>query len=197
MKSRVSEAIDVREALGRSFKEWQQPGAAELCDLLREMLGGDLSSRTIRLKRLKREVYRLRVGSGPGHTFVLKLLRPAIAQTDRFVAERWLPALGLGDRCPRLLGAAAQRDGCGVWHIYEDIGHESLAVQREPWCLAAAVDLLVELHTRAAVHPLLPEVRWRARDHGAPFFTSSLRDAIRAVEALATLRRDVPAEFPA
>jgi thiamine kinase-like enzyme len=197
MKSRVSEAIDVREALGRSFKEWQQPGAAELCDLLREMLGGDLSSRTIRLKRLKREVYRLRVGSGPGHTFVLKLLRPAIAQTDRFVAERWLPALGLGDSCPRLLGAAAQREGCWVWHIYEDIGHETLAVHREPSSLGAAVALLVELHTRAAVHPLLPEVRWRACDYGMSFFTLNLRDAVTTLEALTTLRRRVPHEFQA
>jgi thiamine kinase-like enzyme len=82
-----------------------------------------------------------------------------------------------------------------VWHIYEDLGHDSLAVQRQPWRLTAAVDLLVALHTRAAVHPLLPEVRWRARDHGVHFFTSSLRDAIAALEALASLTRDIPPEF--
>ena len=190
------EAIDLRQALARSFREWPEPGAAELCEVLQEMLGDDgRSARTVRLEPLKREVYRLRIDGVPGRTLVLKLLRPAIAETDRLVAERWLPALGLGDRCPRLLGAAARRDGCGVWHVYEDVGHESLAVRREPSCLAAAVDLLSELHTRAAVHPLLPEVRWRARDHGVPFFTSNLRDAIGALEALATVRRAVPDEF--
>jgi thiamine kinase-like enzyme len=196
MTSRASEAIGLRQALARSFQESQEPGAAELCELLQEMLGTDgRSARRVRLEPLKREVYRLRIGSAPGQTIVLKFLRAAVAATDRLVAERWLPALGLGDSCPRLLGAAAQRDGCGVWHIYEDVGHESLAVRREPSYLAAVVDLLGELHTRAAVHPLLPEVRWRARDHGVPFFTSNLRDAIGALEALATLRRSVPDEF--
>src|SRR5207244_3154439 len=133
----------------------------------------------------------------PGQTLVLKRLKPAVAQTDRLVAERWLPALGLGDRCPRLLGAAAPRDGCSVWHVYEDLGHETLSVQRQPGRLAAAVDLIAELHTRAAVHPLVPEVRWRARDHGAHFFTSSLSDAISGLDALATCRREVPGGFHA
>ena len=192
-----TEAIDLHERLRRSFEDWQEPGAAELCALLQDMLGGDgHSERTIRLEPLKPEVFRLRIGSGPGHTLLLKRLSPAIAQTDRLVAERWLPALCLGDRCPRLWGAAAQREGNWVWHVYEDLGRETLAVQRQSERLAAAVDLLVELHTRAAVHPLLPEVRWRARDHGVHFFTSSLRDAIAALEALASLTRDVPHEFP-
>src|SRR2546425_2735755 len=152
MTSRARETIDLRQALVSSFRQWEEPGAPELCDLLQEMLGNDgCSARAVGVERLKREVYRLRIGSAPDHTLVLKLLRPGIAETDRLVAERWLPALGLGDRCPRLLGAAAQRDGCGIWHVYEDVGHESLAVRREPSCLAAAIDLLVELHTRAAV----------------------------------------------
>jgi len=161
------------------------------------MLGGDVSpEQSIDLERLKQEVYRLRIGGEGGHSLVLKLLKPAVAQTDRLVAERWLPALGLGDRCPRLLGAAARRDGCWVWHVYEDLGPETLAVRREPESLGAAVDLIAELHTRGAVHPLLPEVRWRARDHGAPFFVSNLRDAISALDALASCRRAVPDEFP-
>ena len=196
MTTRTSEAIDLHQPLARSFREWPEPGAAELGELLQEMLGTDgRTAPAVRLEPLKRDVYRLRIGGAPGRTLVLKLLRPAIAETDRLVAERWLPALGLGDRCPRLLGAAAPRDGSGVWHIYEDVGQESLAVRREPSCLAAAVDLLGELHTRAAVHPLLPEVRWRARDHGAHFFTSSLHDAIEVLEALDTVRRPVPREF--
>jgi hypothetical protein len=198
MASRTSEAVNLRERLRRSLDEWQEPGAAELCALLHELVGyAGGSGQTTHLERLKAEVYRLRFGSDPGSTLVFKRLKPAIAQTDRLVVERWLPALGLGDRCPRLLGAAAPRDGCWVWHVYEDLGHESLAGERQPGRLAAAVDLLAELHTRAAGHPLLPEVRWRARDHGAYFFTSNLGDAIVALEALASLRREVPSEFPA
>jgi len=198
MASRASEAVDLRERLGRSLEEWQEPGAAELCALLQELVGNaGGSGQTTHLERLKAEVYRLWIGSEPSQTLVLKRLKPAIAQTDRLVVERWLPALGLGDRCPRLLGAAAPRDGCWVWHVYEDLGHETLAGERQPGRLAAAVDLIAELHTRAAFHPLLPEVRWRARDHGAYFFTANLGDAIAALEALASLRLEVPSEFPA
>jgi thiamine kinase-like enzyme len=180
----------------RSLEEWREPGAAELCERLEEMVRDTESSeQTIRLERLKRAVYRLRIGSGPGRTLVLKRHKPAIAQTDRLLAERWLPALGLGDRCPRLLAAAAEREGCSVWHMYEDLGDESLAAERLPWRLAAAVDFIAELHTRAAGHTVLPEVRWRARDHGVHFFASNLHDAIAALETLASPDRQVPHEL--
>jgi hypothetical protein len=196
MASQIGELVGVHERLGRSLEEWQEPGARELCDLVERMLDGAVrSAQTVDLERLKSGVYRLRIGSGPIRTLMLKCLKPAIAQTDRLVVERWLPALGLGDRCPRLLAGAAQRDGCWVWHAYEDLGDETLNVRREPLRLAAAVTLIAELHTRAAKHPLIPEVRWRARDHGVHFFTSNLRDAIAALEALAILRRHVPPEF--
>ena len=193
MASRTSEAVDRRELLRRSLEEWREPGAAELCELLEEMVRDtDSSGQTIRLERLKRAVYRLRIGCGPG--LVLKRHVPAIAQTDRMLAERWLPALGLGDRCPRLLGAAAEREGRSVWHIYEDLGHESLAAERLPWRLAAAVDFVAQLHTRAAGHTLLPEVGWRARDHGVHFFASNLHEAIAVLEVLPGPRRQVPHE---
>src|SRR5438128_7104553 len=160
MASQMGESVDIYERIGRSLEERQEPGATEVGDLVRRMLNGAAgSAQTLDLERLKTGVYRLRIGSGPVRTVVLKCLKPAIAQTDRLVAERWLPALGLGDRCPRLLGAAARRDGCWVWHVYEDIGPETLAVRREPESLGAAVDLIAELHTRGAIHPLLPEVR--------------------------------------
>ena len=197
MAGPISDGLDRRERLWRSLETWQEPGAAELCALLDELLGDVSSERPISLDRLKQEVYRLRIDSNPGHAFVLKRLEPAIAQTDRLVVERWLPALGLGDRCPRLLGAAASKDGCWVWHVYEDLGHETLAVQRQPERLAAAADLIAELHTRAAFHPLLPEVRWRARDHGAHFFTSNLSDAIATLEALSIPVRNGPRDFAA
>src|SRR5207302_100331 len=92
-------------------------------------------------------------------------LLTAAARAARLVAERWLPALGLGERCPRLLAAAAQREGRWVWHVYEDLRSETLADRCERPRLEAAVDLIAQLHTRGAGHPLLPEVRWLARDH--------------------------------
>jgi len=111
------------------------------------------------------------------------------------VVERWLPALELADGCPQLLATVAEREGCWVWHVYEDLGDGNLAAQRLPWRLDAAVDFMAELHLRAARHPLVPEVRWRARDHGVHFFTSNVRDAVAALEGLATPPRDVPPTF--
>jgi Phosphotransferase enzyme family len=194
--SQTGERIDVYERLGRSLDTWQEPGATELCDLVHRMLHGAVScTQTLDLERLKPGVFRLRIGDGPMRAVMLKCLKPAVAQTDRLVAERWLPALRLGDCAPRLLAGAGERDGCWVWHAYEDLGDEALDRRREPPRLEAAITLIAELHTRGANHPLIPEVRWRARDHGAHFFTANLRDAIAAFEALAMVPRDVPPEF--
>jgi Ser/Thr protein kinase RdoA (MazF antagonist) len=180
------------------LEERQEPGAAELCELLRGMLSGAAGpEEALHLEQLKRAVYRLRIGNGSGRTLVLKRHPPAIAQTDRLVVERWLPALGLVDRCPRLLATAAQQEGRWVWHVYEDLGSETLADRREPRSLDAAVELVAELHTRGADHALLPEIRWHGRDHGVHFLTANLRDSIAALQALATVGRDVPRDFPA
>src|SRR5437016_8147493 len=197
MAIRTSGTVDLRE-LERCLEQWQEPGGANLCELLQGMVGdgvGAGSERTMQLERLKQAVYRLRIGSASERTLVLKRHAPSVAQADRLLAERWLPALGLGDGCPRLVAAAAEREGRWVWHVYEDLGDESLTGQRVPQRLAAAVDFIAELHTRAAGHALLPEVRWRARDHGVHFFTANLGDAIAALEALATPPLEVPREF--
>ncbi len=196
MASQAEEQIEVEKRLGGPLAQWREPGSAELCGLIGRMLNGaGRRVEALDLVRLKTGVYRLRIEGGPMRTVMLKRLTPAIAQTDRLVAERWLPALGLADRSPRLLGSAAERAGRWVWHAYEDIGDETLDTLREPSRLAAAVGLVAELHTRGANHPLMPEVRWRARDHGVHFFVSNLRDAIAALEALAAIRREVPPEF--
>src|SRR5437870_6703157 len=198
MTSRVSQDIDLREGFVRSLEERREPGAAEVYERLQEMLGGAESwNGALSLGRLKQAVYRVQVGDGSGRALVLKRHPPAIAQIDRLVAERWLPVLGFADRCPQLLAAASEREGRWVWHVYEDLGHDNLAGQRLPWRVEEAVDFIAELHTRAAGHSLVPEIRCRARDHGVPFFLSNLRDAIDALDALADLPRDAPPEFPA
>jgi Phosphotransferase enzyme family len=194
MASRTSMAFDLRERWERAFAQMQDPGAAEISELLWETVCPGLGSEpSIRLERLKREVYRLHFG--PGESLILKRLKPATAQADRLVAERWLPALGLADRCPRLVGAAASRDAQWIWHVYEDLGHETLAVDRRPERLGAAIDCIAELHTRAAGHPLVSDVRWSARDEGAHFFMANLRDAIHALEELARSDQEAPRAF--
>ncbi len=187
MANRVSASSALRERLTRSLDERREPGAAELCDALERLLDGAATTEDmIRVDRLQKGVYRLRVSGESSRALVLKRHTPAIAHTDRLVAERWLPALGLGDRCPRLLAAAAQREGRWVWHVYEDLCCDTLADRREPPRLEAAVDLIAQLHTRGVGHPLLPEVRWHGRDHGARSWLANLRDGIAALDALAT-----------
>jgi Ser/Thr protein kinase RdoA (MazF antagonist) len=186
----------VRERLERSLERWQEPGAAELCEALHEFVNETSSpGEALNLERLKSAVYRLRIGRSPGRAVVLKRHPPGVAEVDRLVVKRWLPALGLADACPELLASAAEREGRWVWHVYEDLGDENLATNRLPWRLEAAVDFIAQLHLRATRHPLLPEARWRARDHGVHFFTVNLRDVIAVLEALATPPRDVPREF--
>src|SRR5205814_1318586 len=104
---------------------------------------------------------------------------------NEFVMRRWLPAIGLGDRCPQLHAAVADRRGQWVWHVYQDLGNDAL----EPACpdrarVTAVVDLIAALHIRAARHALLPECRHYCGDLGATFFTANVRDAINVVEGL-------------
>jgi thiamine kinase-like enzyme len=187
---------DLRHEIRRPLDEWQEPGAAEVSEVVTAFLAAEPQpDRAIRVDRLKRAVYRVHIGSGSEPTLVIKRHTPALAQTDRLVVERWLPAIGFADRCPRLLAAAANREGSCVWHVYEDFGTENLAARRDRSRLAAAVDCLAELHTRAARHPILPEVRWRARDHGMHFFTESVRDAIAVLDRLPTERPGIGCEL--
>jgi hypothetical protein len=47
-----------------------------------------------------------------------------------------------------------------------------------------AVQVIAQLHTRSAEHPLLSQARLYGRDLGMHFYTASVRDAIRSLEAL-------------
>src|SRR5204862_179885 len=64
------------------------------------------------------------------------------------------------------------------------LGDETLDRCPERSRVESAVELVAELHTRAAAHPLLPEVRHHSKDLGLSFFVSNLADAIRGLEAL-------------
>jgi hypothetical protein len=164
---------------------------------LRQLLdGSDPADRVHSLRRLKARVFRVEIATGtPWPSLVLKRLEPSVAQRNRLVAERWLPALGLGTRCARLLGSAADRRGACVWHVYEDLGNETLADRRDAERLAATVDSIAELHARAARHFVLPDVRRYVGSLGLQYFTANVRDAIAALEALVESGIETPCEY--
>ena len=193
--ARTSPVVDLPGGLRNALEQNGEAGAAELAEVLRDLLDGASHGRwRVSLTQLKARVYRLAISDGPLRSVVLKRLDPIVAQRTRLVAERWLPALGLGDRCARLLGTAADRRGDSVWHVYEDLGDDTLATNPSPECVQATVDLMAELHTRAARHPVLPDVRRYAATLGVEYFTANVRDAIAALEALAASGIEPPSE---
>ncbi|HLB76626.1 MAG TPA: phosphotransferase, partial [Candidatus Dormibacteraeota bacterium] len=178
----MSLATDLATELRHTLESRGEPGTTELLEALQALLGGtEAAGPTIGLTQLKRRVYRLEFGP---RSLVLKRSEPAIAELNRLVADRWLPAIGLGDRCAPLLATAAERQGRWVWQIYEDLGDETLDRCPERSRVESAVELVAELHTRAAGHPLLPEVRHHSKDLGLSFFMSNVADAIQGLEAL-------------
>lgn len=163
------------------------PGVAELCDVLPDLYGGShVAGHIVGLRRLKSSVYRLQTEvGGEVRSLVLKRSAPGPARRALLVARRWLPAIGLGDSCPQVLGTAADRHGEWVWHIHEDLGDTTLdAAKEDRHRVAAAVDLIAELHVRSAGHPVLPECRQYAGDLGAAYYATNVRDAIRGLQLL-------------
>jgi phosphotransferase family enzyme len=184
----VRAVIDLRRVLA--------PGAPELCELLRDLLGGaDPADRVDEVHPIKPpRVYRVELAAAPWRSVVLKRLTPAVAQRARLAAERWLPALGLAARCARLLGVAAERSGDVIWHVYEDLGDGTLAARPDPERVDATVDLVADLHTRAARHPILPDARHHGGGRGMAYFTESVGDGVAALDALLTSGIPVPPE---
>ena len=166
-----------------------EPGWSELCDVLGHVLPDGAHDLPIELERLKSRVYRLRVpanGNGRSLSFVAKRYDPWLARRNELVLQKWLPALGLDDRAPHLVAAAAERHGTTVWHVYEDLGETALdPAQPDPQQVGAVVDLIAELHMRGAGHAVVPECRHFCGSLGASFIVANIRDAIGVLEALA------------
>lgn len=182
----MTRILDVAKGLQDAFIESGEPGFAELWEVLRELPDVDGADRIAAFEQLKRRVFRLTVASGTDlRSVVLKRLEPAVAERNRLLAERWLPALALSDCSARVLGVAATRHGDVVWHVYEDLGDETLAARCTPERVRATVGLIADLHTRAAQHRVLPDVRRYAAYLGAQYFVANVQDAISALEALA------------
>ncbi len=166
-----------------------QPGLTELCGLLEDLLcrqgaQGRLVERQMLQTRGQR-VFRLRfVIDDRARAVVVKRLRPEIARRNELVARRWLPAIGLSESALPLLGSVAERSGVCVWHVYEDLGQYELDPRKpDPERVRAAIELIAQMHTRFAGHPLMGEVRLNGGDLGIHFYESNVRDAIHGLEA--------------
>jgi len=168
-----------------------QPGLSEL----RALLALLLSQRQVRshclhaenLQSQRGRVYRLNFSAG-GNTaasFVVKRLDPSTARRTELLAHRWLPAVGLSECAPELLGIAAEANGRCVWHVYEHAGEGALAAEKPDLMrVRVATEAIALLHTRFAGHPLLAETRLYGGDFGIKFFAANLRDAIRCLDGM-------------
>ena len=182
------------EGLDRLLADTRQPGLDELRAAMGDLLRADaVCGRVLAEQRLDTSgsVNRVRFEiDGEERSVVAKRSRPAPAQRNTFVTERWLPAVGLADATPRILVTAAQRAGRAVWHVYEDLGPATLEQDRGADALAAGVRLLAAVHGRFTGHLMLAEAREWGGDLGCTFFSASARDAIVCLEAMPESRLD-------
>ncbi len=204
------------ESLHHLLAGTAEVGLAELREALGELCRNGKAARIITQQKLRRpHIYRVRVeDAGTVRSLIVKRLNPEIAQRNERVVRRWLPAVGLPQAGPPLLGIAAERSGQCVWHIYDDLGDCSLAgadppegekeldvgflskpaFQSDPKHLQAAVTTIAQIHVRFAEHPLLAECRLFGQDFGSCFFTSTVRDALRSLGVLQAPKFKFPYE---
>jgi len=177
------------EGLDKLLEGHDQLGLGELRGLLEELLGGCAAEGRLieqhMLQPRSARVFRLRfVVNGQARAMVLKRLKPEIAQRSELVDKRWLPAVGMSQHGPALLGSVAHRGGNCVWHVYSDLGQHELDTRRiNRERVRAAVELIAKLHTRFARHALLGEARLHGGDLGIHYYHGNVRDAIYALEA--------------
>src|SRR5437763_15250618 len=177
------------EGLDKVLEGRDQPGLTEVRALLQRLLGGhEAEGRLIEEQTLQpraSRVFRLRfVINGRTRQLIVKRLRPEIGRRSELVEKRWLPAVGMSDNGPALLGTVVEPGGNCVWHVYDDLGPCELNVHRfDRESLSAAIKLVAELHMQFARHPLLGEVRLHGCDLGIHFYDTNVRDATYALEA--------------
>jgi len=171
--------------------ESNQPGLFELRELLLEILGGSRTTGHVLdqqpLAARRPRVYRVRFAfDGYARSMVVKRMELDIAQRNQLLIRRWLPAVGLGNHGPTLLGVAAERNAQSVWHVYDDFGDQALDTNHhlDLQGVRAAAELIGQVHLRFAGHALLAECRLLGSDYGIHFYTANVRDAMRCLDAL-------------
>ncbi len=174
------------EDLERALAAFAPAGRAPLRRALARVLGGS-RPRFLSAEPLPRgRVLRLRFDvAGQSRGLVVKELSPERAHRERAAIERWLPRVGLASQGPPLLATVGERSGRSAWFVYEDLGDCTLAMRAaHPACVRAAVELVADLHARFTGHAFLGEARCLGADLGMPLYTTSVRDATRALDAL-------------
>ena len=178
------------DGLHNVLEGYDLPGVIQLRGLLEELLGAHAAEGRVHdqqvLQPRSLRVFRLRfLINGQPRSVIVKRLRPDIAQCSELVERRWLPAVGMREHGPALLGSVAEPGGKCVWHVYDDLGDCELdtnRLDREHIC--AAIELFARLHTAFAHHPLLGEVRLHGGDLGIHFYETNVRDAIYALSGV-------------
>src|SRR5207249_9425019 len=161
----------------------------EVRGLLRDLLGGReaegclIEEQTLQPRASR--VFRLHfVINGQTRQLIVKRLKPEIGRRSELIEKRWLPAVGMSDNGPSLLGSVVEPGGNCVWHVYDDLGPFELDANRfDRESAGAATKLIARLHMQFARHPLLGEVRLHGCDLGIHFYDANLRDATYALEA--------------
>jgi len=190
---------DMIEGLDNLLEESGQPGLIELRQLLHEILGQPVVAGQVldqrQLPSRRGRTYRLRfVFDGWVRSVVAKPVKLDIAPRNQLLIKRWLPAIGLGDNGPTLLGVAAEGSGQWMWHVYDDLGDWALETKLlDPHQVRAAVELIAQVHTRFAGHALLAECRLLSSAYGINFYAANVRDAIRCLESLQPAAVDLSA----
>ena len=177
------------ETLRRALSDGGQIGVDEVCALLPELCPGLFTGSGIQVDRLNSQVFRVKsLSNGVGTSVVVKRLTPALAERNELVIRRWLPRIGLPNATPTLVGTIGDSKGTCVWQVHEDLGSSLLDAQNpRADAVAAAVELIARLHTRAASAPILAECRRQLNDLGMPYFVSNVSQAIAGLESLHVL----------
>ncbi|PYT39538.1 MAG: hypothetical protein DMG47_21255 [Acidobacteria bacterium] len=186
------------EGLDKALESHGLPGLLELRGLLQGLLGGPtaegclLEEQTLQARALR--VFRLRfLINGKLRQLIVKRLKPEIARRSELVEERWLPAVGMTNNGPALLGHVAEPGGNCTWHVYDDLGSCELDVTRiDRERVSAAIKVIAQLHVQFARHRLLGEVRLHGCDLGIHFYDANVRDAIYALEACQPSSQQTP-----
>ncbi|RZU75788.1 phosphotransferase family enzyme [Micromonospora kangleipakensis] len=135
-------------------------------------------------RELSADVYHLTLTTSQPASVVMKRLDPATAHRDCLLALRWLPAVGLADAGPPLLGSACDQDGNTAWSVYEWLdGRFWNPVAPEPDDIDRLVDVVASMHVRFASHPVLAEVRHHGAYFGRDAYAGRLNDAMLALAA--------------
>ena len=149
---------------------------------------GVRASQVVGTQRLTSRVYRVSYtcdGDGAARTIIIKRLKRDDAKRSELIPNRWLRSVGLEHLAPELLGVAEDESGQCVWHAYQDLPGRRLdekVLDRDQ--ITASVELIAELHVRFADHPLLSECRAHGGRRDSSFYSSQVRDAIRALESI-------------